>query len=72
MKTCYIVGAGAFYGDFTPDETDLVIAADGGYSTLKSLEIRCDLLIGDMDSIASIPTDVEIIRMMTQPSGGKA
>ena len=62
MKTCYIVGAGAFYGDFTPDETDLVIAADGGYSTLKSLEIRCDLLIGDMDSIASIPTDVEIIR----------
>ena len=62
MKTCYIVGAGAFYGDFTPDGTDLVIAADGGYSTLKSLEIRCDLLIGDMDSIASIPSDVEIIR----------
>ena len=62
MNTCYIVGAGAFYGDFTPDETDLVIAADGGYSTLKSLEIRCDLLIGDMDSIASIPNDVEIIR----------
>ena len=62
MNICYIVGAGAFYGDFTPDETDLVIAADGGYSTLKSLEIRCDLLIGDMDSIASIPNDVEIIR----------
>ena len=62
MNICYIVGAGAFYGDFTPDETDLVIAADGGYSTLKSLEIRCDLLIGYMDSIASIPNDVEIIR----------
>ncbi len=52
MKTCYIVGAGDFYGDFTPDSSDLVIAADGGYDTLKKLGKRCDLLLGDMDSIA--------------------
>ncbi len=51
MRTCYIIGAGDFHGDFTPDEGDLVIAADGGYDTLKRLGKRCDLLLGDMDSI---------------------
>ena len=31
MKTCYIVGAGETSSTaFCPDETDLVIAADGG------------------------------------------
>ncbi len=48
---CYIIGAGDFFGDFTPDSSDLVIAADGGYDTLKKLGKRCDLLLGDMDSI---------------------
>ncbi len=62
MGVCYIVGAGAFYGDIIPEKGDLVIAADGGYATLKSLEIRTDLLIGDMDSIASVPSDVETAR----------
>ncbi len=52
MKTCYIVGAGDFFGDFTPLAGDLVIAADGGYDTLKRLGKECDLLLGDMDSIA--------------------
>ncbi len=50
MKTCYIVGAGEFYGTLSPDPTDFVIAADGGYDTLLSLGVRCDLLVGDMDS----------------------
>ncbi len=52
MNTCYIIGAGDFFGDFTPDSSDLVIAADGGYDTLKRLGKRCELLMGDMDSIA--------------------
>lgn len=52
-KTCYIVGAGSFYGDLSPDEGDLVIAADGGFDTLKRVGIAPDLLIGDMDSIES-------------------
>ncbi len=59
MKICYIVGAGEFYGSFVPDESDLVIAADGGYDTLKRLGIRCDLLLGDMDSICEGDTEVE-------------
>ena len=52
-KTCYIVGAGSFYGELTPKDGDLVIAADGGFDTLKKLGLSPDLLIGDMDSITS-------------------
>ena len=62
MSTCYIVGAGEFYGSFTPRADDLVIAADGGYTSLSERGIRCDLLIGDMDSVAKIPRGVETIR----------
>lgn len=53
MSVCYIVGAGEFYGKFTPTSRDLVIAADGGYDTLLSLGIKPDLLLGDMDSVSS-------------------
>ena len=49
--TCYIVGAGKFYGDLIPKAGDLVIAADGGFDTLKKIGVSPDLLIGDMDSI---------------------
>ncbi len=62
MSICYIVGAGEFFGNFTPNENDLVIAADGGYATLKKLGIRCDVLIGDMDSLEKIPDGIEILR----------
>ena len=62
MKKCYIVGAGEFFGDFSPREEDLVIAADGGYSALSERGIRCDLLVGDLDSEDSPPTDIEILR----------
>lgn len=49
--TCYIVGAGDFFGRLSPNDDDLVIAADGGYDTLLKLGIRCDLVLGDMDSL---------------------
>ena len=62
MKTCYIVGAGAFERGFVPKCDDLVIAADGGYAALMKMGIRCDLLIGDMDSIENVPEGVQIIR----------
>ena len=62
MNICYIVGAGDFYVPFTPDEGDLVIAADGGYDHLKKFGIRCDLLLGDLDSIRETPSEVEILR----------
>ena len=62
MKVCYIVGAGEFSGGFVPTEDDLVIAADGGYDLLTNHGIRCDLLVGDLDSLKDIPNGVQIIR----------
>lgn len=62
MKICYIVGAGDFAYPFVPKENQLVIAADGGYDTLKKHGIRCDVLIGDLDSIEAVPDGVKIIR----------
>ena len=51
---CVIVGAGDF-GDYVIDlhDDDLVIAADGGYRYLQDAGIRCDLLMGDLDSLPS-------------------
>lgn len=62
MSICYIVGAGDFEGGFFPSEDDLVIAADGGYDNLCRSGIRCDLLIGDLDSIREVPEGVRILR----------
>ena len=62
MNICYIVGAGDFPYPFSPDESDLVIAADGGYDSLMRYGIRCDLLIGDLDSIEGAPSDVDLLR----------
>lgn len=57
MGICYIVGAGDFFGSFTPSKDDLVIAADGGYLSLLTKGIRCDVLLGDMDSLSERSTD---------------
>lgn len=61
MQTCYIVGAAPFADTFTPDEDDLVIAADGGYLSLKEKGIRTDLVVGDFDS-SPAPADLPLIR----------
>lgn len=62
MGICYIVGAGDFNTPFSPSENDLVIAADGGYDHLKKFGIRCDLLLGDLDSINEAPSDIETLK----------
>jgi len=62
MSICYIVGAGEFYGSFKKEAGDLVIAADGGYDTLKKMGITPDLLIGDMDSIGTEGAEVDSLR----------
>lgn len=62
--TCYIVAAGEHYAaPARPDSDDMVIAADGGYDYLLHCGIRPDLLMGDLDSIDSMPTDVPVIRL---------
>ncbi len=63
MKTCYIVGAGELFGSFSPKPDDFVIAADGGYDNLKRLGILPNIIIGDLDSLASnLPAGLEVIR----------
>lgn len=59
MSVCYIVGAGEFYGSFSPKAGDLVIAADGGYDTLRALGITPDLILGDMDSVSADAAGIE-------------
>ena len=63
MNTCYIFGAlDTEIVDFNPQETDLIIAADGGYSTLKKLNIKPDLVVGDFDSLGEAPKDETVIK----------
>ena len=69
LRICYIVGAGDFavnaFNVRRPQEGDFVVAADGGYDSLNSLgtlKIEPDLIVGDFDSLESIPTGGGIIR----------
>lgn len=63
---CYIVGAGETFGlDFSPTEKDFVIAADGGYEALKKVGIRPHLVVGDFDSLGSIPEDENTVVLPT-------
>ncbi|NCB42408.1 MAG: thiamine diphosphokinase [Clostridia bacterium] len=68
-KICYLVGAGDFaakaFERRLPRKADFVVAADGGYDSLKTVSSKkseVDLLVGDFDSLASIPTGGGIIR----------
>ena len=55
-KTCFIVGAGSFDGiKLRPQQGDLVIAADGGYTYLENEGIEPDVLLGDFDSLGKMP-----------------
>ena len=62
MGICYIVGAGDFFRAFNPEKDDLVIAADGGYDHLRKNGIRCDLLLGDLDSIEEVPSGIKTVK----------
>jgi thiamine pyrophosphokinase len=61
---CYIIGS-AEMGDeaFTPGPGDFVIAADGGYANLQKLLIKPDTLVGDFDSLGTVPEGERIIRL---------
>ena len=47
-------------------EDAFVIAADSGYDTAKKLGIVPDLLVGDMDSISEVPSEVEVYRVKAE------
>ena len=44
-------------------ESPFVIAADAGYLRAREKGIGVDLLVGDFDSIRSVPKDVEIVEV---------
>lgn len=61
---CYIFGAGSFYGlDHRPAPEDYVIAADGGWLACCKAGVLPDLLLGDFDSLESLPDFPHIVRM---------
>lgn len=56
MKTCYIVGAGdVFDAKIKAKEDDFIICADGGYKYKNIFGRECDLVVGDFDSLGSVP-----------------
>ena len=61
---CYIFGAGSFYGlQSRPCAKDYVIAADGGWVFCRTEQITPDLLLGDFDSLHTVPDFGKIERV---------
>lgn len=60
---CFIVGAGEFARErFEPQETDYLIAADGGYAYLMQLGMKPHLVVGDFDSLGYEPEHDHVVR----------
>ena len=55
-NTCYIVGAASLEGvRLSPCAGDYIIAADGGYRSLRARGIEPDFVMGDFDSLGYRP-----------------
>ena len=63
--TCYVFGA-APVGDIPkldPTANDMIIAADGGLTAIKSLGLTPDTVLGDFDSLGEVPkVECELLR----------
>ena len=58
-KICYIIGAGDVADpNIKAKADDLIICADGGYKYKTLLGRKCDMVVGDFDSLGGIP-DIE-------------
>ena len=61
---CYIFGAGSYFGLIRrPAPEDTVIAADGGWRICREEGIVPDLLLGDFDSLHTVPDFAHIRRV---------
>ena len=61
---CYIVGAGEPSSvPPCPRPGDLLIAADGGFETLRVHGLTPDLVIGDFDSLREVPDHPNLVRL---------
>ena len=62
--SCFIIGAGSFYGLPVPIQpTDTVIAADGGWEVCRALHITPTLLVADFDSLTTPPDFDRTLRL---------
>ena len=63
-NTCYIVGAASLEGvRLSPCAGDYIIAADGGYRSLRARGIEPDFVMGDFDSLGEVPAFDHILRV---------
>lgn len=61
---CYILGAGEFSGFYRePNGEDCVIAADGGYALCQKLGLKPDWVLGDFDSLGTVPQGTNVIQV---------
>lgn len=61
MKKCIIFCAGGFDRLAQPiEETDFVIAADGGWLHTQRLGLKPNLILGDFDSLGFVPENAEV------------
>lgn len=64
MKTCFIFAAGEDCGLWElPEADDLIIAADGGYVACRLAGITPDVLIGDFDSLDTLPDGIQTLKL---------
>ena len=64
-RTCYVVGAMSLSLALrpTPAPGDYVIAADRGYDSLMAYGVNPDLVVGDFDSLGSVPKHPNVIQL---------
>ena len=62
-RICHIFAAGEWDRSMPScEKEDFIIAADAGYEYARELGIKPDLVVGDLDSLGSDPTDVKVVR----------
>ena len=60
---CYIFAAGDFYGVHAyPQKNDYVVAADGGWLACQQCGIEPTVLLGDFDSMQTVPDFSNVLR----------
>ena len=64
MGRCVIISGGEIRkSDICLNSNDYVICADSGYASARKFNIKVDLLVGDFDSLQTLPSKIEIVKL---------